>query len=313
MIVQSDTYSYEEHFDWAQLPDGWRFHEVVDVVVDRQDRVYAFTRGEHPVIVFERDGSFVTSWGEGIFTRPHGLTLDPNGDSLWCADDEAHCIYQFSLDGNLLLTIGTPGQGAPAGSGEPFNKPTKVAFDPQSGDLYISDGYGNARVHKYTRAGEHLFSWGDFGVEAGEFNLPHSVCTDAAGRVYVADRENHRVQIFDAEGNYLAQWNNLHRPCGLHIDGGRVYIGQLPSHLDVNAAYPNIGACVTIHDLTGRRLARIGDVRVGEGPNQYTAPHGIAVDSHGDIYVAEVSWSAYGRRLAPPRTARSFRKLVRLS
>lgn len=306
-------YVYEELSAWAQLPEGWSFHEVVDVVVDRQDRVYVFTRGAQPVIVFDRDGRFLTSWGAGIFTRPHGLTLDPSGDSLWCTDDEAHCVYHFSLDGDLLMTIGAPGQGAPAGSGEPFNKPTKVAFDPKSGDLYISDGYGNARVHKYTREGHHLFSWGDFGVEAGHFNLPHSVCTDAEGRVYVADRENHRVQVFDDQGNYLGQWNNMHRPCGFHIEGEIAFVGQLPSHLDVNVSYPNIGACVTVHDLSGRQLARIGDSRMGEGPGQYTAPHGIAVDSHGDLYVAEVSYSAYGRRLNPPRTARSFRKLARVA
>ncbi len=310
--VGSGEYVYEEHDDWAQLPEGWSFHEVVDVVVDRDDRVYVFTRGEHPVLVFERDGSFVETWGQGIFNRPHGLTLAPDGESLWCTDDEAHCVYQFSLGGELLTTIGTPGSGAPRHSGRPFNKPTKVAFDPQSGDLYISDGYGNARVHKFTAAGEHLFSWGDYGTLPGEFNLPHSVCTDAEGRVYVADRENHRVQIFDRDGTYLDQWNNMYRPCGLHVEGNRAYIGQLPTHLDVNADFANLGACVSIHDLSGRQLARIGDAHVGEGPGQFTAPHGVAVDSHGDLYVAEVSWSAYGRRLNPPRTARSFRKLVRV-
>lgn len=308
----SGKYVYEELADWEQLPAGWSFREVVDVVVDRNDRVYVFTRGEHPVIVFDRDGGFITSWGEGIFNRPHGLTLGPDGETLWCTDDEAHCIYKFNLDGELLMTIGTPGQGAAPHSGEPFNKPTKIAFAPDSGDLYISDGYGNARVHKYTADGKHLFSWGDYGTDPGEFNLVHSVCTDGEGRVFVADRENHRVQIFDGDGNYLEQWNNLHRPCGLHIQDDLVYIGQLPSHLDVNVDYPNIGACVTIHDLTGRRLARLGDVHVGEEPGQFTAPHGIAVDSHGDLYVAEVSWSAYGRRLNPPREARSFRKLVRV-
>ncbi len=305
-------YVYEEQGEWAQLPEGGSFREVVDVVVDRNDRVYVFTRGEHPVIVFEQDGSFVTSWGQGMFTRPHGLTLGPDGESLWCVDDVGHCIFKFSLDGDLLLTIGSPGQGSSRHSGEPFNQPTKVAFDPENGDLYISDGYGNARVHKYTAEGEHLFSWGDYGTDPGEFNLVHSVCTDAAGQVYVADRENHRVQIFDREGTYLAQWNNLHRPCGLHIEGDRAYIGQLPSHLDVNADFPNLGACVSIHDLTGRRLARLGAPHAGEEAGQFTAPHGIAVDSHGDIYVGEVSWSAYGRRLDPPREARSFRKLVRV-
>ena len=154
-------------------------------------------------------------------------------------------------------------------------------MDPRSGALYIADGYGNARVHKYSPEGEHLLSWGEFGTGPGQFNLVHSVCTDDAGRIYVADRENHRVQIFDDQGAYLDQWNDMHRPCGLLVTGDRAYIGQLPSHLDVNAAYPNIGACVTIHDLEGNQLARLGGAHPGEGLGEYTAPHGLAVDSRG--------------------------------
>jgi len=303
---------YEELAHWAKLPEAWTLREVADVVVDSQDRVYVFNRGEHPVMVFERDGSFVESWGEGLFIRPHGLTLGPD-ETLYCVDDGGHCIRKCSLDGQVLMTIGTPGEPAPRQSGGPFNQPTKVAFDPNTGDLYVADGYGNARVHKYSADGEHLLSWGEYGTDPGQFNLVHSIATDSEGKVYIADRESHRVQIFDHRGNYLDQWNDLHRPCGLHIKGDLAYIGQLPTHLSVNADYPNLGACVSIHDLTGRRLARLGDVRPGEEPGQFTAPHGLAVDSRGDIYVGEVSWSAYGTRLDPPRTARCLRKLVKVS
>ena len=306
----SGDYVYKELADWAKLPEGWTFMEVPDVAVDSQDRVYVFNRGEHPMMVFEPDGSFITSWGEELFVRPHGLTLGPD-ETLFCVDDMAHCVYQCSLDGEVLMTIGTPGKPAPRLSGEPFNQPTKVAFDPKSGDLYISDGYGNPRVHKYSAAGEHLFSWGEHGTDPGQFNLVHSMATDAEGRVYIADRENHRVQVFDDQGNYIYQWNNLHRPCGLHIQGDQAYIGQLLTHLAVNADYPNLGACVSIHDLTGRRLAKLGEALPGEAPGQFTTPHGLAVDSRGDLYVGEVSWAAYGSRLDPPRTARCFRKLVR--
>jgi DNA-binding beta-propeller fold protein YncE len=312
MSVQLGTreYVYAELPDWPTLPDEWTFHEVADVVVGPGDRVYVFNRGEHPMMVFEADGTFVTSWGEGVFTRPHGVTVGPEGN-LWCADDDGHAIFKCTPEGEVLGTIGTPGQPARAHSGQPFNRPTKVAFDPKSGDLYIADGYGNARVHKYAPDGRHLFSWGEYGTDPGQFNLVHSVATDAEGRVYVADRENHRVQVFDEHGRYLDQWVNMHRPCGLHIEGDIAYVGQLPTHLDVNADYPNIGACISVHDLSGRRLARLGDVRPGEEPGQFVAPHGLAVDSKGDLYVGEVSWSAYGRRLDPPRTARSMRKLVR--
>lgn len=310
VLLRDGDFVYEELDDWARLPEGWSFKEVADVAVDAEDRVYVFNRGEHPMIVFDREGNFLASWGEGVFTRPHGVTFGPDG-LLYCVDDGAHCIRKCTPDGQVLMTIGTPGQPAPRGSGLPFCQPTSVAFDPQTGDLYISDGYGNARVHKFSPDGRHLFSWGDYGNEAGHFNLVHTVRTDAEGRVYVADRENHRVQVFDSRGNYLEQWNNMHRPCGLTIKDGLAYVGQLHTSLAVNASYPRIGACVSIHDLSGRRLARLGDAMQGIGPGQFIAPHGLAVDSRGDIYVGEVSFAEYGRWQDPPREVRSLRKLVR--
>ena len=311
IIVGSGNYRYEELPDWPQLPNGWDIGEVVDVAVDRQDRVYLFSRGAHPVMVFERDGEFLGSWGEGLFTRPHGITIDQDG-ILYCVDDDGHWIGCFTAEGKLLSQIGSRGLSAAAQSGEPFNLPTKVAIAPQSGTLYISDGYGNARVHRFSKEGTRLCSWGEYGTDPGQFNLPHSVCTDSEGKVYVADRENHRIQIFDENGTYLDQWNNMHRPCGLHIAGDQVYIGQLFTQLALNSDYPNIGACVSIHDLTGRRLARLGEPRYGEAPGQFIAPHGIGVDSRGDLYIGEVSQTAYGSRLDPPRKMRTFRKLAKL-
>ena len=308
-ILGVDDYRYEELLDWPQLPDGLDVGEVVDVAVDTQDNVYIFCRGDHPIIIFRQDGTFLRSWGEGMFTRPHGITIDKDGVIL-CVDDEGHWVGRFTAEGTLLDQIGRRNHGAIAQSGTPFNRPTKVAIAPQSGDLYIADGYGNARVHKFSPGGELLRSWGDYGCGPGQFNLPHSVCTDSEGKVYVADRENHRIQIFDDTGAYLDQWNNMHRPCGLNITDGLIYIGQLFTQLALNADYPNIGACVSIHDLTGRQLARLGDLRYGEGHGQFIAPHGIAVDSRGDIYVGEVSQTAFGSLQNPPRKVRTFRKLV---
>jgi len=311
----SGDFVYEVLADWARMPEGWSFLEVVDVAMDSKDQVYVFCRGEHPLIVFDREGNFLHSWGEGIFQRPHGITVDSE-DNLYCADDLAHVIRKFTPEGKLLMTLGTPGQAAPFREGKPFNRPTKVALDSRTGDLYVADGYGNSRIHKYSPEGKHLLSWGQPGSDPGEFNLVHSVCVDREGYVYVADRENHRIQVFDPNGRYLTQWNNLHRPCGLHIaaNGEQLcYIGELAPGMTINEKYPNLGPRVSIYNLKGERLARLGDVRPGDEAHQFWAPHGIAADSHGNLYVGEVSYAFAGSKLDPPRELRSFRKLVRLS
>jgi len=311
----SGDFVYQVLTDWVKLPQVWSFLEVVDVAVDSKDRVYVFCRGEHPLIIFDREGNFLHSWGEGIFQRPHGITIDGE-DNLYCADDLAHVIRKFRPDGKLLMTLGTPGQSAPFQGGEPFNRPTKVALDPKTRDLYVADGYGNSRVHKFSPEGRHLFSWGQPGCDPGEFNLVHSVCVDQEGYVYVADRENHRVQVFDSQGKYQTQWNNMHRPCGMHIGGAGeqlCYVGELAPGMAINEKYPNLGPRVSIYNRKGERLARLGDIRPGDEPHQFWAPHGIAADSRGDLYVGEVSYSFAGSKLDPPRELRCFRKLVRLS
>jgi len=272
------------------LPPGWSFREIGAVGIDRHDNVYVFNRGEHPMIVLDREGNFLRSWGEGIFPRAHGLSAGPD-DTFFLTDDADHTVRQCTPTGKVLLTIGIPGQPAPFMSGEPFHRCTHTALSPD-GYIYVSDGYGNARVHKYAPDGRYLFSWGAPGTDPGEFNIVHNICCDADGWVYVADRENHRVQVFDGSGRYETQWNNLHRPCGLYMPRGHhpvCYIGELGPGMAVNLEVPNLGPRLTITDHTGKRLARIGGLHAGNGPGEFHAPHGIAVDSHGDIYVGEVS------------------------
>jgi DNA-binding beta-propeller fold protein YncE len=310
----SGDLSYEVFLDWAKLPGGWSFLEAVDVAVDSKDRVYVFCRGQHPLIVFDPKGNFMDSWGEGQFKRPHGITISPDG-SLYCVDDGDHVVRKYTPEGKLLMTLGSPGQASPFQEGLPFNRPTKAALDPKTGDLYVADGYGNSRVHKFSPDGRHLFSWGQPGSDPGEFNLVHSICTDKEGYVYVADRENHRVQIFDSQGRYMTQWNNMHRPCGLHISGNGeqlCYVGELAPSLMINENFPNLGPRISICNSKGKRQARLGDIRPGEKPDQFWAPHGMATDSHGNLYVAEVSWSFTGSKLHPPQELNSFRKLVRV-
>ncbi len=312
-MLSSGEFRYEEHLDWARLPEGVSLRETPDVVVGPDDRVYLFTRGDHKMLVLSPEGELLGTWGADIFERPHGVSLSHDG-TLWCVDDGDHTVRRCTLDGRVLMTLGIAGQPAPAGSGQPFNRPTKVAEEPGTHNLYISDGYGNAKVHKFTPEGKLLYSWGGYGTGPGEFNLVHMVATDPEGLVYVADRENHRVQIFDGEGNYLREWrHHLHRPCGLYISAEPlVYIGQLGPTIPVNREYPNLGARVSIHDLTGKQLAWIGGMHPGLGPGQFLAPHGVAVDSRGDIYVGEVSYTDYGRHQDPPREVQSLRKLVRV-
>ena len=299
---------------WGRLPEGWSFVEATSVAVDAKDNVHVFNRGEHPVIVFDRDGKFLRSWGEGVFRRAHGITIGPDG-TMWLTDDLHHTVRQFTPEGKLLLTLGDPDKPSALHGGKPFNRPTHVALCPRTGDIYVSDGYGNSRVHKYDPKGRLLFSWGEPGTDPGCFNIPHNIATDAEGRVYVADRENHRVQIFDDKGQYLTQLNNLFRPCGLFADrrnGGLLFVGELPPDLAVSAEVPNLGARVSVVTLKGDRVARIGGPFRGEKPGEFIAPHGCVVDSRGDLYVAEVSWTARGKSLNPPREIRSLQKFARV-
>ncbi|MGH7276252.1 MAG: peptidyl-alpha-hydroxyglycine alpha-amidating lyase family protein [Candidatus Rokuibacteriota bacterium] len=298
---------------WGRLPEGWSYVEATSVGVDQKDNVYVFNRGAHPVIVFDREGGFLRSWGEGVFRRPHGITVGPDG-TLWLTDDMHHTIRQFTPEGKLLLTLGDPDKPSTEHGGKPFHRPTHVALCPKTGDIYVSDGYGNSRVHKYDPNGRLLFSWGEPGTDPGCFNIPHNIATDADGLVYVADRENHRVQIFDGRGRYLGQINNLYRPCGLFCDpksGGLLYVGELPTHLAVNARVPNLGARVSVVTLKGDLVGRVGGRFPGEKPGEFVAPHGCVVDSRGDLYVAEVSWTTTGSKEHPPREIRSLQKFAR--
>ena len=306
-------FTYEVAEGWGNLPSGWSFKEAAAVGVDSKDNVYIFNRGAHPMIIFDRQGHFLRSWGEGLFPRAHGITTGPD-DTIFCTDDADHTVRKCTLDGRVLLTMGTPGKPAPFMSGRPFNRCTHVAIDPRNGDFYVSDGYGNARVHKYAPDGKPLFSWGESGTDPGQFNIVHNICTDREGWVYVADRENHRIQVFDPNGKYETQWVNLARPCGLYIDqkGDQlVYVGELGVAIASNREATGLGPRVSILDTEGNVLARLGDQPPGEQVGRFIAPHGVCIDSRGDIYVAEVSWTSQGSNLNPPRELRSLQKLVK--
>ena len=233
-----DTLRYEVVADWEQLPDGYTHLDVVGVAVDSRDRLFLLGRQQPRVLIYERDGTFVGSWGEGMFTeRTHGLTIAPD-DSVFIVDEGEQVVYKFTPDGELLLTLGNKGVASDTGydgqslesivrGGPPFNRPTNVAVAP-SGELYVSDGYGNARVHRFSAAGELLGSWGEPGNGPGQFNLSHGVAVAPDGRVFVADRENDRIQIFTPEGAYLTEWRQVQRPTNVAFGAdGRVYVSEL--------------------------------------------------------------------------------------
>ncbi len=266
--------------------------DVAAVAVDGRDNVYLFTRGDDPVIVLDRHGNVLRTWGHDLFVRPHGLHIGPD-EAIYCTDDGDHTVRKCTLDGKLLLEIGVPGRPAAFMSGHPFHRCTHTALSPR-GEIYVSDGYGNACIHKFAPDGRHLLTWGRSGSSPGEFYIPHNLVCDAEGWVYVADRENHRVQVFDGAGRYETQWNNLHRPCAfcLHPGGDhRFYIGEIGPALTPTLAFPNLGPRLTILNEKGHLLARLsaGPAAVG----RFIAPHGIAVDSLGDIYIGEVNYTAW--------------------
>ena len=303
-------FGYEVAVGWEKLPSGIGWREVAGVITDDDDNVYVFSRGDHPMVVFDKDGNFIKTWGEGLFSRAHGVSMGPD-NTLYCTDDGDHTVRQCTLDGEVLMTIGVPNQPAAAFSGDPFNRCTHVAADPVNGDLFVSDGYANSRVHKYTADGEHITSWGGPGTDAGQFNIVHNIATDRDGYVYVCDRENHRIQVFDRDGRVEDVWHNVHRPCAIFIDDDqRVYVGELGWGMSVNREMPNIGPRIAIMTTSGKVLDRLGN-GYGLDVGQFIAPHGIAVDSNKSIYVGEVAHTNISHTATPPENVRAFQKLVR--
>ncbi len=310
-------YTYRAVEGWAKWPEDWNLHDVAAVGVDGNDNVYAFHRGDHPMVVFDRNGNVLRTWGEGVFKRAHGIHMAPD-DTIYLTDDDDHCVRRCTHDGKVLLTIGIPGKPAPFMSGEPFRKCTHTALSPK-GEIYVSDGYGNARVHKYTPDGKHILSWGSPGAGPGEFNLPHNIACDADGWVYVADRENHRVQVFDGNGKFETEWHGLHRPSGMYMPPGKCpicYIGEIGPYYEFSRGAPNLGPRVTILSNDGKVIARITrEPSAGTGPGQFISPHGLAVDSRGDLYVGEVcytAWPSLFPNVPKPRRIRSLQKYERV-
>ncbi len=292
VTVGSGKYTYSVRDNWASYPTDFQ-PAMAAVAVDSQDRVYGFHRGDPAVIIFDREGRFLGSWGSGI-AFAHAITIDQQ-DNVWLVDRNNCQVLKFTREGKPLMAIGTRGYRSDTGvdptdfssqayrnvtrGGGPFNLPAGIAIAP-SGDIFIADGYANCRVHRFSPDGKLLLSWGDPGDGPGQFRLPHGVWVDSSGRVLVADRENDRVQVFSQEGQLLAIWpTRLVGPAAFYVDAEGV--AYVPEH---NGGY------FSVLTLDGQLLARWGE-------EAFRSCHGVAGDSHGDIYFVQPVKGGRGRRI----------------
>jgi len=262
LVVGNGDYVYDAIRGWGTLPKGMTFGTVSHVAVDLQDRVYFYQRKDPPVLVFDADGNFLTGWGDGRLTDAHGICVSPDNHIFVCNRDE-HEVLKLSPDGRIVLTLGQRGRPALRA---PFNHPADIAIAP-NGDIYVADGYGNSSVHRFSAEGKHLMTWGGPGKGRGQFTTPHGIWVDARERVFVADRENDRVQIFSPEGDFYGEWGDQYHPMDIYIDAaGTVYVtDQIPR--------------ITMYSPDGQMLAR--------GRPVDTLAHGVYGDSKGNIYLAE--------------------------
>jgi DNA-binding beta-propeller fold protein YncE len=311
---------------WERLPKGWVHPDVAGVCSDSDGRVFIYCRGDHPVMIYDRDGNFIDSWGDGMFSyRTHGMFMGGE-DQLYLVDDGGNSVGRYSLDGKLLRQIGPKGDRSDTGydgrdvltierGGSPFNRPTNLALAP-SGDLYVGDGYGNARVHRFSHDGELQQSWGEPGLGPGQFHVPHGVWVHDDGRVFVADRENDRIQIFGPTGEFLAEWLDVQRPQDIFIRDGLVYVGELlyrKGHVSQRRGpiLEEEPGRLSIFDLEGNLLLRWSDSDPMKD-GYFIAPHGVWLDDEGSIYVAEVTYTMAVAPGLAPVDAHTLQKFARV-
>jgi DNA-binding beta-propeller fold protein YncE len=269
-----EVYDLRPAGEFLQLPEGLQLGSCAAVAVAENGDIYLFHRGKQPILCFDAQGKFLRSWGDDLIDTAHGLRIDADGN-LWATDIGQHRVFKFDPHGKLLLTLGT---GRPGYGLDQFNKPTDIAFGSR-GEVFISDGYGNSRVMKFTPGGRLITLWGTPGRRGGQFNLPHSIVVDRKGRVLVGDRENNRIQVFDQQGKLLEIWNGF-APYGLALDAeGTVFVAD-----------GRANQILRLNDR-GRVVRRWG--RKGTRPGQFLMPHMLCFDREGNLLVAEVN----GKRL----------------
>ncbi|MBO5493552.1 MAG: hypothetical protein J6H20_08130 [Pyramidobacter sp.] len=295
-------FQYDENWGKELAPvvtGGFRLSKVSEIAVDNDNQVYLFTRSDIPIIVAGENGNFIRTIGNASqIGRAHGMLFDSKG-AFWCVDDYWSAVYKMDMNGNILQTLGTPKQhsgtdvdwiaGYPdyrtiRQAAGPFCGCTAIAEAP-NGDFYITDGYGNAKVHRYSASGEYICSWGEPGIKPGQFFLPHGIYISEEGVIHVCDRENNRIQRFDLDGTFIDEWTGLIRPSSLRKgDDGLLYLCEC-KRCDVFDAAPSRLSILTPE---GKLLARFENDFGAHPDHKYHCGHSIAVDHKGSVYIGEV-------------------------
>jgi peptidylamidoglycolate lyase len=310
LALRTGASRYHVVHDWPVLPEGQMLGIVSAVAVDSHNHVFVFDRRDRTwpasdsldptpiqgptVEVFDgTTGVRLAEWGAKSFALPHGITIDAS-DNVWLTDVALHQVYKYSNDGKLLLTIGE--RGVPGEDSAHFNRPSGVVAAPD-GSFYVSDGYGNNRVVKFAPDGRFLLQWGVKGSGPGQFDLPHGIARDGAGRLYVSDRSNGRVQIFDAAGHYLTEWKGpaLASPNNVALGpNGTAFVVDDGGKQEV----PDRSGIVVL-GADGSLIEHFG--RYGNYDGQFVAVHSVAVGPDGAVYVADADGKRVQKFLRSPR------------
>ena len=264
LTVTLGAHRYAVNRRWGAPPSDVSLELLSAIGVDDRGRVHAVRRLDPPVLVFAADGRFMLTWGQGQIADPHGLHMAADGRVL-IVDRDAHQVLAFDAEGGLRSALG---ERHVAAFQAPFNHPTGVAVA-ADGEIYVSDGYGNACMHRFSAEGRHLQSWGRPGTGPGEFTTPHAVWVDRRNRVLVLDRENNRVQVFDRDGAYMDEWPDLYHPMAVYEDAeGFIYVTDQIPRLSMFAP-------------DGELVGRCRPV--------FNGAHGIGGDADGNLYMTEMS------------------------
>jgi sugar lactone lactonase YvrE len=325
MISSNDLkgkYKFSVDERWADIAEENELRDICGVTVDDEGNVYILNRGNTSLAVFNSDGEKLYSWTENFMKRAHNICIGPD-KAIWCVDDNNHTVTKYTKEGDVLLTIGTPGKPSDTGvvnkdaftvqrAAGPFCYPTDIAFSKKTGDIFITDGYGNARVHRFTNDGKLLYSFGQPGSKPGEFRLPHGIFIDDEDTLYIADRKNDRIQIFDTQGKLLDIWDDVvYEPQNMTFDDlGNMFVIQMGYQLQ-NVKRKPVDvvpwSLVTILNNKGKVIQRIGEPN-GLQPGSILGAHALALAPNGDMYTCEAILTLHKGEY--PQGAHALQKFV---